>query len=237
MNYDIESIFGENTHLLEDYYLKESQLMRAVSLGNFSKAEPILSDLISLQYSLPISTTLKSLQNYLYSFNTLLRTAAMNGSVHPIHIGKLSTQYINEIEQLSSVPKGHMLMNEMVRKYCMLVKNYSLKNYSLLIQKVLTLIDYDLTADLGLKAIAETLNVNASYLSSLFKKETGSTLTEYVNKKRVERAIFLLNTTSLQVQTIAQYCGIPDVNYFTKVFKKIIGKTPKEYRAEISILD
>lgn len=105
-----------------------------------------------------------------------------------------------------------------------------MKGYSLLVRKVLTMIDADLTADLSLRAQAELLNVNSSYLSTLFKKETGATLTEYVNKKRVEHAIFLLNTTNLQIQSIAQHCGIPDVNYFTKTFKKYIGKTPKEYR-------
>jgi YesN/AraC family two-component response regulator len=55
-------------------------------------------------------------------------------------------------------------------------------------------------------------------------------LTEYVNRKRVEYALSLLNTTSLQVQTIAQQCGIMDVNYFTKTFKKYIGMTPTRYR-------
>ena len=48
----------------------------------------------------------------------------------------------------------------------------------------------------------------------------------------MEHALFLLNSTNMQIQTIAQYCGIPDVNYFTKTFKKYIGKTPKEYREE-----
>ncbi|MDF2513281.1 MAG: AraC family transcriptional regulator, partial [Herbinix sp.] len=94
-------------------------------------------------------------------------------------------------------------------------------------------IDMDLTADLSLNAISEELNVNASYLSNLFKKEIGSTLTEYVNRKRVEHGILLLNSTKLQIQTIAQYCGIPDLNYFTKIFKKNIGKTPREYRTDI----
>ena len=122
----------------------------------------------------------------------------------------------------------------MVHKYCLLVKNHSMKGYSLLIQKVLVRIDSDLTADLSLKTQAALLNVNASYLSTLFKKETGQTLTDYVNKKRVEHALFLLNSSSMQIQTIAQYCGIPDVNYFTKIFKKYVGKTPKEYRDEIS---
>lgn len=76
-----------------------------------------------------------------------------------------------------------------------------------------------MTADLSLKAQARFLNVNASYLSTLFKKETGMTLTDYVNKKRVENAVFLLNSTSMQIQNIAQYCGIADVNYFTKISK------------------
>lgn len=108
-----------------------------------------------------------------------------------------------------------------------------MKNYSLLIQKAITRIDSDLTADLSLKSIAKLLNVNPSYLSNQFKKETGNTLTDYVNKKKVEHAILLLNSTPLQVQTIAQHCGIPDVNYFTKLFKKYIQKTPKEYRDSI----
>lgn len=109
-----------------------------------------------------------------------------------------------------------------------------MKGFSLLVQKVVTRIDSDLTADLSLKTQAQLLNVNASYLSTLFKKETGMTLTDYVNKKRMDNAVFLLNSTNMQIQNIAQYCGIPDVNYFTKIFKKYIGKTPKEYRGEIS---
>lgn len=108
-----------------------------------------------------------------------------------------------------------------------------MKGYSLLVRKVLTQIDSDLTSDLSLRNQAEKLNINSSYLSTLFKKETGATLTEYVNRKRVEHAIFLLNTTNLQIQTIAQSCGIPDVNYFTKIFKKHIGITPKDYRDNI----
>ena len=138
------------------------------------------------------------------------------------------------IESLQNEAAVYTLGKEMVHKYCLLVKNHSMKGYSLLIRKILTRIDVDLTADLSLKTQAELLNVNPSYLSTLFKKETGYTLTEYVNKKRIENAILLLNTTAMQIQEIAQYCGIPDVNYFTKIFKKQIGKTPKEYRDFIS---
>jgi len=86
--------------------------------------------------------------------------------------------------------------------------------------------------EISLSRIAGIFSYSEKYLSSLFKRETGFTLTEYVNKQRVNHAIFLLNSTEMQIQTIAQYCGIPDVNYFTKIFKKMVGKTPKEYRID-----
>jgi len=87
--------------------------------------------------------------------------------------------------------------------------------------------------DQTLNTHAALLNVSPSYLSTLFRKETGITLTEFVNRKRAEYGVLLLNTTSMQVQAIAQHCGISDINYFTRIFKKYIGKTPKEYRNSI----
>ena len=93
-------------------------------------------------------------------------------------------------------------------------------------------VDSDLTADLSLSAHAEALGVNASYLSALFRRETGQTLSDYVARARAEQAVFLLNTTRMQVQSIAQHCGIQDVNYFTRLFKRVMGKTPTEYRQQ-----
>ena len=220
--------------ILENRYETESQLFQAVSNGRLHKAELYFSNLATRQYEERATTRLRTIKNYALAMNTGLRIAAGNGSVHPLHIHNMSSQYARRIEALASESECMALMKEMVRKYCLLVKNHSLKGYSLLVRKVLTRIDFDLTADLSLKAQAGLLNVNPSYLSTLFKKETGVTLTEYVNRKRIEQALLLLNSTSMQIQLIAQYCGIPDVNYFTNTFKKIVGKTPKEYRKLIS---
>ena len=219
---------------LEERYDIERQLIQAVSIGQIPKAELLFATLSKYQFEVRSTNALRNTKNYLIILNTLLRVAVRNGDVPPFHIDKLSSAYAHKIEATTSTNAGLALMKEMVRKYCLLVKNHSMKGYSLLIRKVLTQIDYDLTADLGLKNLAAQLNVNPSYLSTLFKKETGSTLTEYVNQKRIEHAVFLLNSSNLQIQMIAQYSGIPDVNYFTKTFKKIIGITPKEYRDRLS---
>ncbi|MBQ8783493.1 MAG: helix-turn-helix domain-containing protein [Clostridia bacterium] len=219
-----------SVHLIESTYEKENRLMDIVSQGLINNAEMIISKMTNAGVEQRSSDPVRNIKNYSVILNTLLRKAAEHGSVHPYYIDKISSDFAVKIEMANSLKEIEQLQKEMIRSYCQLVKKHSMKNYSHLIQKVLTTIDSEITGDLSLNAQAKALNVNPSYLSSLFKKETGMTLTDYVNKKRAEHAARLLKTTNMQIQTISQYCGIYDVNYFTKIFKKYFGKTPKEYR-------
>ena len=221
---------------LENRYGIERDLMLAVSQGQIHKAEIFMNGMTSGSMEQRNPDSLRNYKNYSIIMNTLLRKAAEQGAVHPYYIDRLSSDFGRKIELAASIDACNKLHKEMIRKYCLLVKNHSMKGYSLLIQKVITQIDSDLTADLSLHALAKEQNINPSYLSAQFKKETGSTLTDYVNRKKIEHAILLLNSTSLQIQTIALYCGVPDVNYFTKLFKKYIHKTPKEYRDSITAM-
>lgn len=218
--------------MLESRYEGERQLMQAVSQGIAHKAEQMISNSSELMLEMRVEDPVRNMKNYTIVANVLLRKAVEQGGVHPFYIDGVSSDFARKIEKIKTVQEGVEMMHDMIYKYCALVKNHSMKNYSLLVQKVITIIDSDLTADLSLHRQAEMLNVNASYLSTLFKKETGMTLTEYVSKKRVDHAAFLLASTNMQIQNIAQHCGIFDVNYFTKIFKKIKGKTPKEYRED-----
>ncbi len=217
---------------LEERYAAENRMMQAVSQGKSHLVEPLFSNASNLVFEKRTDDPLRNMKNYLIISNTLLRKAAEYGSVHPIYIDSISSDFAKKIELAASVGDASELMREMVKSYCSLVKTHSMKNYSPFVQKAVTVIDSDLTADLSLKRFAQLLNVNPSYLSALFKKETGQTLTEYVSNKRIKHAAYLLKTTNLQIQAVAQHSGIYDVNYFAKTFKKIIGKTPKEYRNE-----
>lgn len=216
---------------LERRYAIENELINAVSKGLTHKAEMIFSN-IKPENALEsrLTDNLRNTKNYMIILNTLLRKAAEQGKVHPYHIDLVSSDLALKIEAMQASSECEDLLKYMVKKYCRLVNKHSQKSYSLLIQKVTTQIESDLSSDLSLNNLASIFGVNSSYLSSLFKKETGVTLTEYVNKKRVERAKELLLSTNLQIQNISQRCGILDVNYFTKTFKKHTGLTPKKYR-------
>lgn len=218
---------------LEERYAAENEMMRSVSQGILHTKNMLTMANANYGIQQRLADSIRNLKNYMIILNTILRKAAEDGSVHPLHIDKLSSKFAQEIELINSSEKGFELEQKMIYQYSLLVKNHTMKGYSFLISQVIAYIDSNLAADLTLKAHAEQLNVNASYLSTLFKKETGKTLTDYVNGKRMDYAIILLNSTTLQIQTIAQYCGILDVNYFTKIFKKYVGKTPKNYRDDL----
>lgn len=220
-----------NIKAIEQIYNAENELLFAVSHGRSAKAKSLLASFPFFVLEQRTEPT-RNLQNYTIVINTLLRKAAEHGGVHPLYLDQLSSTFAHRIESATRGDNFLELWNEMIQKYCALVNKHALRNYSLPVQKVITRIDFDLAADLSLKATAQYLNVNASYLSNLFKTETGYTLTDYVNMKRMDHAAYLLANTHTPVSTIAQTCGILDDNYFTKLFKRYHQKTPTQFRQD-----
>ncbi|KAI4448747.1 HTH-type transcriptional activator RhaR [Eubacterium plexicaudatum ASF492] len=88
--------------------------------------------------------------------------------------------------------------------------------------------------NLGLNQLCEYLNMSTSRFSSIFKEATGQTFTEALMNIRIQNAERLLRQTSLKNYEIAEKVGFSDPHYFSIVFKKVTGKTPKEYARENS---
>jgi YesN/AraC family two-component response regulator len=85
-------------------------------------------------------------------------------------------------------------------------------------------------SELSLTKIAHVFFVNASYLSRIFKRETGINLMDYLTKIRIEEAKILLKETDLMAYEIAEKVGIPDSSYFSTCFKKYAGLSVSDYR-------
>ncbi len=223
---------GLDMKVMEARYAFENELMDAVTHGQVHKTEMLFSNYSDLNFDQRISDQLRNFKNYSIICNTLLRKAAEKGGVHPIHLDSISSSFARKIELINNLKGVQELMKEMFVSYCKLVRKHSIRQYSPPVQKAITTINADLTADLSLSSLADAQNLSAGYLSAVFKKETGQTVTDYVNQKRMQHAAELLQNTTLQVQTVAQHCGFLDVHYFSKVFKRYIGKTPKEFKQE-----
>jgi YesN/AraC family two-component response regulator len=89
----------------------------------------------------------------------------------------------------------------------------------------------DTNLSLSLSTVAESLQVNSSYLSRAFAQYFDNlTFGDYIRKLRIEKAMQLLETTKHSLTEIAYLTGFSDQSHFTRVFKKKLGQNPSDYR-------
>ncbi len=219
-----------NARAVERRYAFENEMIRAVTLGQTQMEQKFRSIFSESFFEKRATDPLRNAKNYGVIMNTLLRKAAESGGVHPVHLDQVSSEFAVRIESMASLSENSALMCDMFRTYCRLVRNQAMSGFSAVVQKTVLMIGSDLSADLSPATLAAAQGISLGYLSSVFKKETGKTLSAYIREKRMEYAAYLLTTTRLQVQSVAMHCGMMDVQYFSKLFKNYFGKSPTEYR-------
>ena len=216
---------------IEYRYKVEERFMEAIRSGNMEKVMEIENIFSNYRMAPRVASELRNGQNMLIILNTLMRRAVQETDVHPAHIDSLSTNFANRIEIAKNTAELMKISRDMIRKYCLLVQNYSLMGHSKMVRDAMNYIDFNLKEELSLNVIAEKISVNASYLSKQFKKENEQNLTEYVNRKRMDASLKYLATTDLPIQNVAELVGIYDENYFSRLFKKYQQVTPSKYRS------
>ena len=102
-----------------------------------------------------------------------------------------------------------------------------------LISQVIEYVEKHLAEPHSLKTISYEFDISAPYLGKLFTEDTGDTFANWLNRKRIQKAIELMKTTDLSVKDIAGRIGYSNPNYFYKIFKKYEGINPGEYQAGI----
>jgi AraC-like DNA-binding protein/ligand-binding sensor protein len=89
--------------------------------------------------------------------------------------------------------------------------------------------------DLTLGQVAKAVNASSFYFCKMFKKATGLNFTEYVSRVRIESAKNLLLNPNLRISEIAYQVGFQSLTHFNRVFKKIVGEAPTEYRSKLKV--
>ena len=136
---------------------------------------------------------------------------------------------MDKIEAAGNRNSLHRLANDICHKYCLLIKNYAFHEYSKSIRAVVNYIHLHLDEDLSLSLIATHFKKNASSLSSAFSKEVGMSVTNYIHQARIKEAILYFNTTKMSVSEVAVAVGFQDFAYFSRLFHKQIGCSPRDY--------
>lgn len=174
------------------------------------------------------------LQNIKYHFvvtAALIARYCIDGGMSHETAYNLSDLYINRADKAKSFSDISKLHTEMSLDYA---KRMNKIGKSRIFSKpVILCVDYiyeNIGKRITLSDLAEVAGLNESYLSRLFKKETSETVTDYILRKKIETAENMLKYSSYSPSEIAFMLGFPTQSYFTSVFKKISGETPKKYR-------
>ncbi len=142
---------------------------------------------------------------------------------------------ILEMEALSNASSLKELTNAAIEYAEFIIKEtmkFSYQGDSVIVNQAIRIIQEKCSSSLQLQDIAGELHVNKSYLSTLFRKETGKNVTEYINDVRLDRAAEELRNTNTSVTDIAFRCGFESQSYFTKLFRQKYDMTPSRYRKQ-----
>lgn len=227
--YDLE----QDQVLIEKRYEIENEILHAIARGDthlLKKATGEFED-IPWPYRHP-NSPVRSMKNLSLSHNTLFRKAAESAGIHPLYLDSISGKFAIQIEQAQSIAELTSLYEEMPHVYCNTVKELAIASLPAMVKEAVTYIRFNIDQPLSLNIVANTLSLHPSYLSRAFKNALGMTLTDYINKLRIEEAKYMLASSNESVAKIALSVGYNDSNYFSKVFTKLEHVTPHDYRKQ-----
>lgn len=218
-----------SSEMAETFARQLQLLMENVERGQSREAWARLQKILSLRHiseACPIS----KLKAELVGFNTLFFGQMLNTHIPAFNVCRLWHTLSQRIQFETKTISLCRLFHEMVRKYCLLSQNHVEDDCSLLTRKMKSYVEGHLAEDLSLQVLSDHLKKNASYLSALFKKETGQTVTNYIQQERVRAAVRLFNEGAASVTQVASSVGIPDCCRFSRIFKKYTEISPSQYR-------
>ncbi|WP_286316379.1 helix-turn-helix domain-containing protein, partial [Romboutsia ilealis] len=175
---------------------------------------------------------IRDYKNKLIYYNALLKKAGELEGISTVHLQNLYNNNLDKIELSNDFNELYNLIFNMTVDYCDTINDHKLKCYSPLIKKAINYINLNLNSDLCVKDLADLFYVSPTYLSRLFKKEVKSSIVEYINTQRIKQSTYLLKDSNLPIHQISQMVGISDYNYFSRLFKKYMNKTPSQYRKD-----
>lgn len=228
--YLMTRIKNQQEFFLHPPYLLEQQLLNAIQEGNYTKAYGVLNKINSLERAKLAHHPIRSLKNSLICSCTLFTRAIIQGGVHPETAFNLSDVYILELERADDPKRLTELEYEMVAHFINTLKEEKKNTYNQTINRVLSYIHDNILQELSLHEIALQFNLTPNYLSQLFKKEVGTSLIEFINQKKIEESKYFLFYTDSSISDIALLFHFCNQSYYSSLFKKYTGLTPKKFR-------
>jgi AraC family transcriptional regulator len=151
-------------------------------------------------------------------------------------------------ERVAGFPSGRLFLDSVEQAVAVaLVNDYAVQRPSPRIyrggltparlRKVMELVDAEMESDLSLEELADAAGLSITHFSQMFRESTGQSPHQFVLHRRVERAKGMLRAAEMRVLDVAVACGFRTQQHFARIFRKVCGASPTEYREDLAHRD
>ena len=207
----------------------EKRLQTVIRNGDKQGAQAILNELLGKIYLIE-NFDIEDIKIRLIELLTVLSRATIDAGADSNEILWFNTSCIREMQKCRTIDELSVWITGILHKFIRYSFDFSSVKHSDTVYKVIEYIRLHYAEKVTLNEIAQYVSFSKTYLSRIFKLETGENISSYINKVRIEKAKLLLADKNANLADIANAVGFEDQSYFTKVFKSVTGVQPKKYK-------
>ncbi|MBZ9686014.1 PocR ligand-binding domain-containing protein [Clostridium estertheticum] len=232
INEEIQNVkYSDYSEHISNYYPVEleKELLSRVKIGDKKGAKLILNELLG-HVLFNNGSNIEITRARVLELMIVLSRAAVEGGGNMEMVFGLNFKYLSEVSSLNNVERLCQWIIKVLDRFSECMYNVENINNVHIIQKSMEYVNDNVSDNISLNSVAEYVYLSSSYFSRLFKKEMGINFIDYLNMVRVEESKKYLTDLKITLSDIARTVGFTDQSYYTKVFKKIEGISPGQYR-------
>ena len=207
----------------------EKRLQKMITNTDKDGARVLINDLLSSLY-FHTGGDFSQIRSRAKELMVIFTRASIEGGADPKMIFQAYEEYQPEFDRVEGLDDLSVLLTSVFHRFVSCAFDFGRFKHTDIMHKAVNYVREYYSEKITLEMVAEYVNLSRSYLSTIFKEELDMNFTDFVNKIRVEKSELLLMDPRLSLSEIAMMTGFADQSYYTKIFTKVKGVSPGQYR-------
>ena len=210
-------------------YHYEKNFLQALRRGDEKYAQKLLSELLG-HILLETGGDMAQIRERTYELAVLISRSMLDTGCDPAYIGRFMHECRQCIPAMQTMEELSLWLSRRVTSIIDVLFSSSRAHHADLIYRTIQYLQSNYTQKITLEDLSRRVYVSPTYLSRVFKQDTGSSIVDYLNMIRIEKSKDLLADKSVSLINVALQSGFESQSYFNHIFKSSCGMTPLQYR-------
>jgi len=216
-------------------YRMERQFLLSLAKGEQASAQKQLNELLG-HIIFSTGGDIATIQDRAYDLLLLISRTAMDSGADPDYIEGHLQRFRRKMKNVQSVDELCQTLSQVVRVFMDDMFSNRNAKYTDLVHRCIQFLQKHYSEKITLEDVARSVYMSPTYLSRVFKRETGTSLVDFLNRIRIEKSKEMLTNNDVRLIDVALQCGFESQSYFNRVFKQSTGMTPQQYRKNIEYI-